>query len=87
VLASYTSDTVEALSTFSVLPNVVAPAYWLVNLRAGVRTTDDKYELAVFANNLFDQAYYTVGNSSALGNVLNWGEPRVVGVELRARLF
>jgi iron complex outermembrane receptor protein len=66
-----------------VLPNAEGPAYWLTNLRLGVQTSDGKYGVAVFANNLFDRAYYTYGSSSD-GNELSWGTPRIVGVQLTA---
>ena len=61
------------------------PGYWLTNARLGVRTTDDKYGVAVFANNLFNKGYLTYGSSSSLGNQLTWGAPRVVGVEVTAK--
>jgi hypothetical protein len=43
-----------------------------MNLRVGLRTTDDKYVLAMFANNLFNRGYVTYGSSSAStgGNIL-----------------
>ncbi|MGO8712599.1 MAG: TonB-dependent receptor [Rhizomicrobium sp.] len=65
-----------------VLPNAVGPGYWLTNVRLGVKTNDGKYEFVVFANNLFDQAYYTYGSSDANGNELTWGIPRIVGAQL-----
>ena len=68
-----------------VLPNAVGPAYAITNLRLGVRTTDGKYEAAVYANNLFDRAYYTYGSSDSFGNSMSWGNPRVVGVQLTAK--
>ena len=65
------------------IPDATAPGYWVANLRVGVRTADDKYGLAVFANNLFNEGYATYGSSSAAsgGNLLTWGNPRIVGVE------
>ena len=65
-------------------PNAIGPGYWLTNLRLGVRTSDGKYEVAVYANNLFDKAYYTYGSSDAAGNENSWGNPRIVGVQLTA---
>ena len=71
------------------LPGTLAqpsqPGYWLVNGRVGVRTTDDRYGLAIFANNLFNKGYLTYGSSSALGNQLTWGTPRIVGAEVTAK--
>jgi iron complex outermembrane receptor protein len=70
-----------------VIPDVTQDAYWLVNARIGVRTQDDKLGLSVYANNLFNSAYTTYGSSAALtGDLLNWGNPRIVGVEITARL-
>jgi iron complex outermembrane receptor protein len=70
-----------------VLPDSTQAGYWLVNARIGVRSADDKYGLAVYANNLFDNAYTTYGSSAAItGTLLNWGNPRIVGVEVTARL-
>ena len=52
----------------------------------GIRTTDDKYGIAVYANNLFNSAYQTFGNSNAGNSTqLNWGLPRIIGVELSAK--
>jgi len=66
-----------------VLPDADGPAYWLANLRAGVRTSDDRFEAAIFVNNLTNAAYYTYGSSAAAtGTIVNWGNPRVVGGEL-----
>lgn len=70
----------------ALFPDATGDGYWLMNLRVGVRTADDKYGLAVFANNLFNRGYVTYGSSSAAtgGNVLTWGNPRIVGVEATA---
>jgi len=84
-LASYTDKQVMALSSIQGIPDAIAPSYWLVNLRGGVKTSDGRYELAVFANNVFNEGYYVVSSHSALGNVFGWGEPRIVGVELRVK--
>lgn len=47
-----------------------------------MKTADDKYGVSVFANNLFDASYFTSGSSAAAtGTLLNWGDPRIVGVE------
>jgi iron complex outermembrane recepter protein len=69
----------------SCLPNAVSPGYWLTNLRLGVRTANGKYEVALFANNLFDRAYYTYGASDGNGNDLIWGAPRIIGAQLTGK--
>lgn len=62
--------------------DAVQPAYWLVNLRLGVRSDDGRWGLSVFGNNLFNQAYTTAGSvQPGITTQLNWGNPRVVGVE------
>jgi iron complex outermembrane receptor protein len=67
------------------IPNAVGPGYWITNLKVGVKTNDDVYRLEAFAQNLFDQKYYTFGSSEASsGTLLSWGNPRVVGVEFDA---
>jgi len=82
-IASYTAKTLWQQTGFSgVLPDQYGKAYWLVNARLGMRSADDKYELAVFAKNLFNAGYTTFGGSTATyGNILIWGDPRIVGVE------
>lgn len=66
-------------------PITSQPGYWLVNLRAGLRTADQRYELAIFAKNLLNQAYYTnINSSNYTGATYFWGNPRIVGVELKA---
>ena len=82
-LASYTDEIIWQQSGLpGVLPDSVGPDYWLVNARLGVRSADDRYELAVYAKNLFNAGYTTFGNSSSsYGNILAWGDPRIVGVE------
>ena len=64
------------------LPDSVAPGYWLVNARLGIKASDGRWTLSAFANNLFNEAYVTFGNSNG-GNTteFTWGNPRVVGVE------
>ena len=83
-LASYTDEIVWQQSGLpGVLPDSVGPDYWLVNARLGLRSADDVFELAVYAKNLFNQGYTTFGNSSSsYGNILAWGDPRIVGAEV-----
>lgn len=68
------------------LPPGVDPGYWLANLRVGIRTSDDKYGIAVFANNAFNSRYTTYASSSPLtGTSRTWGNPRIIGVEVTAK--
>lgn len=82
-IASYTDEVIWQQSGVpGVLPPSIGPSYWLVNARLGIRSTDDRYELAVYAKNLFNEAYTVFGNSAAsYGNILTWGDPRIIGVE------
>ncbi len=69
-----------------VLPDAAGPGYWIVNARLGVRTADDRFGLSVYANNLFNKAYFVTGNSSStFGTNLGWGNPRIVGAEFTAK--
>lgn len=64
------------------LPDAVGQPYWLANARLGIKTSDDKWTVAVFANNVFNAAYETFGNSNAGNSTqLTWGNPRVFGIE------
>jgi iron complex outermembrane receptor protein len=84
LLESYTDKTIFIQSGLpGVLPDADGPAYWITNARLGIRTSDGKYEISAYANNLFNTAYYTYGTSAAAtGNALIWGNPRVVGGEI-----
>jgi iron complex outermembrane recepter protein len=64
------------------LPDAIGEPYTLVNARLGFKTSDNRVGLALFANNLFNEAYVTFGNSNA-GNTtqFTWGNPRIIGVE------
>jgi iron complex outermembrane receptor protein len=71
----------------ALFPDAIGDGYWLMNMRIGLRTTDDRYGVALFANNIFNRGYVTYGSSSAAtgGNVLTWGNPRIVGGEITAK--
>lgn len=85
-VAAYTSKTIWQQSGLpGFLPDAVGSGYWLVNARAGI-ASDDGWEVAVYAKNLFNSAYTTFGGSTATyGNILIWGDPRIVGVEANFR--
>jgi iron complex outermembrane receptor protein len=92
VLASYTSKVNYQVSGapcgaggvvgVTCLPDAIGPSYWVVNARLGIKASDGHWTLSAFANNLFNAAYVTYGNSNA-GNTtqFTWGNPRIVGVE------
>ena len=84
-LTSFTGGETMYLSAISGVPNAAQGGYWLTNFKVGVATTDNKYEVALYATNLFDRPYYTVGSTSSLGTSYVWGNPRVVGGEITAK--
>jgi len=84
-LTSYTSDTVTQYTSFEGVPNAVIPQYWVTNVRIGVKTSDDRYQFSIFANNVFDRAYATFADLSALGGNSVWGNPRIVGGEIQVK--
>ncbi|KFG90303.1 TonB-dependent receptor [Sphingobium herbicidovorans NBRC 16415] len=79
--SSYNSS--SNLSAFTVVDG-----YALVNARAGLRFMDGAIDVSVFARNLFNKNYFTslaVAGFNA-GQITGFlGEPRIVGVTLRAR--
>jgi iron complex outermembrane receptor protein len=87
VLVSHTSEVIFSQSGLAgVIPAAIGPSYWLANLRAGVKTPDDRIEVVVYANNVGNSVYYTYGSSAASsGTILNWGNPRIVGGEVTLR--
>jgi iron complex outermembrane recepter protein len=86
VVVSYISRTVFDYSEVpGVLPDADGPAYWLTNARIGVQTSDGRYSLSLYAKNLFNRVYYTYGNAATTGDLLLWGDPRVIGGEVTAR--
>jgi iron complex outermembrane recepter protein len=81
-VAAYTDEVLWQAAANPFLPDAIGKSYWLVNARLGIKSADSNWELAVYAKNLFNQGYSTFGNSSSsYGNILLWGDPRVIGVE------
>jgi iron complex outermembrane receptor protein len=62
------------------------PAYAVVNANLIWDSPNGAYSVRLFANNLFNKAYWTaIGAVAGLGApVGSWGEPRQVGVEFKA---
>src|SRR5438094_6746996 len=81
LLVSHISQIRGGIST-GVNPDAIIPAYWLANLRLGIRTSDDHYGVSIYAKNLFNQVYYTFGSGGGLGTNLLYGDPRIIGAEL-----
>ena len=75
VVAAYTSKTLWQASAIPGVPARLrsATGYWLVNARLGVQVADDKWELAVYAKNLFNTGLFDLRQ---LGGSL-WQYPAV----------
>jgi iron complex outermembrane receptor protein len=58
------------------------PAYWIHNVRLGLRAEDARWEISAWCRNLLDQRYRTFAfDASRFGNVVvNFvGDPRICG--------
>lgn len=59
--------------------------YGLTNLRIGVKIDNDKYDISIWANNVFNVKYFTSIGTTAYGFVSGTlGDPATVGVTVRA---
>ncbi|HEY4078815.1 MAG TPA: TonB-dependent receptor [Rhizomicrobium sp.] len=71
-------------------PYTQIPGYSLVNLRIGAALANGKYDVAVWANNAFDQRYYTSTALASLPGASSFGvsgapgTPRLLGATFRA---
>jgi iron complex outermembrane receptor protein len=82
---AYTSNVTTSYTVYPGIPDAIIPQYWLTNLRIGVKTPDDRYQFSIFANNVFDRAYYTFYSLSSLSGNALWGNPRIVGGEFQVK--
>ncbi|WP_174273550.1 TonB-dependent receptor [Sphingomonas bacterium] len=65
----------------------IIPAYGLVNARIGLRTENGRWDLSIWARNLFDKDYYISRSGANYGLITGLpGEPRTLGVTLRTKL-
>ena len=85
LLWSYVGRTKFFNSAAAGIPSPEQAGYSLVNLRLGVRTADNRYEVALYANNIFNEGYTTFAGSSAIGNSPTWGNPRIIGGEITVK--
>jgi iron complex outermembrane receptor protein len=86
VLESYISAVNFGPSGATYLPPPNGWAYWLCNARIGVGAADGRWSAQFFTNNVFNRSYITFGESGAgTGNVLAWGNPRIMGGEVTFR--
>lgn len=63
-------------------PWELAPSYWVANARVGVKTVDDKWELAFVGKNIFDEEYLTYIITTPFTKLDIYGEPASYGLEL-----
>ena len=86
VLVTHTSSVLYLQSALpGVIPDAIGPGYWLTNARIGVRTADDRYGIALIADNVFNRQYFVYGNSLSVGNSLTYGNPRIIRGEVTAK--
>lgn len=58
-------------------------AYWLANMRAAISSDDDRWEVAVYGTNLFDEEYVSYINNIAFFRIDIYGQTRTFGATVR----
>jgi iron complex outermembrane receptor protein len=68
-------------------PNLKQEAYNILNLRAGVRNADDRWDVTLWTRNVLDEAYNLVGFDTPIisGFAAVNGPPRTFGVTMTVR--
>ncbi len=59
--------------------------YWVANMRVALASQDDKWELAVYGTNLFDEEYLTYINNIPFFKLDIFGERQTFGASVRYR--
>jgi iron complex outermembrane recepter protein len=85
VMTSYTSTVTTVYDSIPGLPNGISPQYWLTNARIGVKTSDERYRVSLYAKNLFNRPYYTFTAAGTFGVDSVWGDPRIFGGEVEVK--
>jgi iron complex outermembrane receptor protein len=86
VLVSHMSSKILQLSPApAIIPAAIAPSYWLVNARIGVKTTDDRYGIALVADNLFNEQYFVFGQSAFTSVTTGAAPPRIIRGEVTVK--
>lgn len=86
LLVAHTSNTILKYSAYpGILPNAEGTSYWVVNGRIGLQSQDDRYSLHLVADNLLDEEYFIGADAGTFGNLLNYGQRRIVRAELTHR--
>ncbi len=71
----------ERLNDFNLDLDVALPSYSLVDLRLGVRNDDEGYSIALYANNVFDEAIiHVIDRQGPFFESAPTNRPRTVGV-------
>ena len=69
-------------------PELSQEAYGLLNIRTGLRTGNERYEMAFYANNLLNERYIidagNIGDAFGIPTFIP-GPPRLFGIQLSAR--
>ncbi len=76
-------------ATYNLAADSLAPGYGIANARIGYRTADRKFDLSLFARNLFDKTYISIVNPSAFNtgaSTATLGDPGTYGVTLQVSL-
>lgn len=76
-------------TTFNLAQDSLAPAYGVVNAQIGVRAASGRWDISLFARNLFDSTFISIINPSAFNTGQSsaiLGDPRTFGLTLRTRL-
>jgi iron complex outermembrane receptor protein len=71
--------------TYTVDGADVQDAYDVVNARAGFKSMDERWGIALYARNLTDEQYLASVSRSTLGDLMTLSPPRTYGVELSYR--
>jgi len=62
------------------------PAYGLLNVRAGIRQADGRWDLSVWARNIADKDYFQALSAGTFGLVTGTiGDPRTIGATFKTR--
>ncbi len=67
-------------------PEAEESAYWLADARFGIGAADDKWNVSVWAKNLFDERYRSQVLFSSVGFGETYGPPRSFGISLTLRM-
>lgn len=84
-LVAHVSEVLFQRAPIAGVPDAIGPGYWLVNGRIGLKSSDDRYGIALVGDNIFNQAYYVFGQSAATSVTNGWGNPRIIRGEVSVK--